>query len=94
MAHTATFNDTVIASSDKVVMIEGNMYFPAESLKKEFFVETAHTSVCGWKGTCNYFTISVNGKEVKNGAWQYRSPKPAAKEIENFVAFYPQIKTK
>lgn len=84
----------VIACADRVEMIEGNMYFPPESLKMEFFEETSHTTTCGWKGTCNYYTVKVNGKEIKNVAWVYRNPRPAAKKISGYVAFYPDVVTK
>lgn len=94
MAHTATYNGVVIAESDNVENVEGNIYFPPESLKMEYFTATDKTTVCGWKGTANYYTVKVNGKEVQNGAWQYKTPKSAAKNIEGYVAFYRQIETK
>lgn len=94
MSHTAEFNGVVIASSDKVVDVDGYIYFPPESLKMEFFKETNHTTTCGWKGTCNYYTISAGGKSAENACWQYRNPKPTAKHIENYVGFYPVVKIK
>merc|ERR1711916_24594 len=94
MAHKATFNGVVVAESDKVERVEGNLYFPHDSLKKEFFSKTDHSTVCGWKGTAHYYTVSDGkGGEKVNGAWYYPQAKDGAKNIENYVAFYPQIKT-
>ncbi len=84
----ATFNGTVIASSDSTVVVEGNHYFPADSLDMQYFTPTDHTTVCGWKGTSNYYTVTVDGKSSENAAWYYKSPKSAAAEITGHVAFW------
>lgn len=87
----ASWNGVVIAESDDIVEVEGNAYFPRESLHDEFFVESDHTSVCGWKGTASYLTVEVEGDRNQNAAWFYPSPKNAAKEIEGRVAFWKGV---
>lgn len=84
----AIWNNQVIAESDDTVVIEGNHYFPRESLQEEFLVESSHTSVCGWKGTANYFSLSVDGQTNENAVWYYATPKDAAQEIAGRVAFW------
>ncbi len=88
----ATWNDTIIAESDNTIVIENNHYFPADSLKKEFFSpSTTHTS-CPWKGIASYFSVEVDGKINKDAAWFYPEPKHAAKQIQNYVAFWKGVK--
>ena len=87
----ATFNGTVIADSDDTIVVEGNHYFPPESIKSEFFTEHDRTSVCSWKGTANYYTISVGDESADAAAWYYADPKEKATEITNYVAFYPAV---
>ena len=87
----ATVNGTIIASSDATVVVEGNHYFPASSIDWDVFTETAHTTGCPWKGTANYYSITVDGTTLDNVAWTYRDPKEAAAEIKDHVAFYPQV---
>ena len=88
----AVWNGTVIAESDDIVKVEGNAYFPLDALKSEHFAETAHTSICPWKGTANYFSITVDGQTNENAAWIYKTPKDAAKEITNRVAFWKGVR--
>lgn len=87
----AIWNDTVIAESDETVVVEGNHYFPAGALKRDLFSETPTTSVCPWKGTASYYTVTVDGKENGDAAWYYPAPKDAAKEIKDHVAFWKGI---
>lgn len=87
----ATWNGAVLAESDETVEVEGNQYFPRESLNEEFFEESTHTSVCPWKGTANYFTLRVDGEENPDAAWYYAEPKDAAKEISGHVAFWKGV---
>ncbi|MFM8526635.1 MAG: DUF427 domain-containing protein [bacterium] len=87
----ATWNGAVLAESDETVEVEGNQYFPRESLNEEFFEESTHTSVCPWKGTANYFTLRVEGEENPDAAWYYAAPKDAAKEISGHVAFWKGV---
>jgi uncharacterized protein (DUF427 family) len=84
----AIWNGKTIAETDIFEVVEGNIYFPPDSLKQEYFAESDHTSVCGWKGTANYYTVSVDGKTNPNAAWVYREPYPKAANIKNYVAFW------
>ena len=89
---TAKWNGTVIAESDAFETVEGNVYFPRSALKPEFFEESQHTTVCGWKGTANYLHIKVGGKLNENAAWYYADPKQAALNIKGYVAFWKGVK--
>jgi uncharacterized protein (DUF427 family) len=84
----AMWNGAVIAESDKCKKLEGNYYFPAESVKQEYLVHSPTTSICSWKGTANYYDVTVNGETNKDAAWYYPQTKEAAKEIEGYVAFW------
>ena len=84
----ATWNNAVIAESDQTEMVEGNHYFPPESLRREYFRDSQTHSVCPWKGTASYYTLQVDGKENPDAAWYYPDPKPAARNIKGYVAFW------
>ena len=88
----AIWNGAVLAESDKTILIEGNHYFPRESINKEYFKESDKNTVCYWKGTANYYNIEVNGELNKNAAWYYSSAKEKAKHFENYVAFWGGVK--
>lgn len=88
----AVWNDQVVAESNDCITIEGNKYFPHESINKEFFKESDYHTTCGWKGEASYYTLDVNGKTNENAAWYYPEPKDAAKEIKNYVAFWKGVK--
>ncbi len=90
----AIWNGEVIAESDNTIKLEGNYYFPPQSLKKEFFKNSSTQTVCPWKGEANYYTIEVNGKTNEDAAWFYPNPKDAAKEIANYVAFWRGVEVK
>jgi uncharacterized protein (DUF427 family) len=87
----ATWNGTVIAESNDIVTVEGNAYFPAESVHAEYLRPSTHHSVCPWKGTASYHTLVVNGQRNENAAWFYPEPKDAAKEITGRVAFWKGV---
>jgi len=87
----ATWNGTVIAESEQYETVEGNIYFPAAALKKEYLQESATTTVCSWKGTANYYNLVVNGKENKDAVWYYKEPKTAAKQLAGHVAFWKGV---
>jgi uncharacterized protein (DUF427 family) len=89
----ATVNGTVIAESNETVVVEGNHYFPADSIKKEHFVAAASnlTTVCPWKGTASYYDIVVDGETLETVAWTYPEPKSDAENIRDHVAFYPAV---
>ena len=84
----ATWNGAVLAESDDTIVVEGNHYFPPESLNREFFTDSATHTVCPWKGTADYFSITVDGETNSDAAWTYPQPKPAAAEIAGYVAFW------
>jgi uncharacterized protein (DUF427 family) len=88
----ATWNGAVLAESDDTVVVEGNQYFPAESIRREHFRETGTHTVCPWKGTASYYDVVVNGETNKDAAWYYPEPKDAAKEITGRVAFWRGVK--
>jgi len=87
----AIWNDTIIAESDDTVVIESNHYFPAESIKKEYFKPSDTQTSCPWKGTASYYSLDVNGKKNEDAAWYYPEPKEAAKEIKERVAFWKGV---
>src|SRR5262249_12857772 len=87
----AIWNGAVLAESDDTHVVEGNHYFPAESLKREFFQPSATHTVCGWKGTASYYNVVVNGQSNLDAAWYYPDPLPAAKEIAGRVAFWKGV---
>lgn len=84
----------MIAESDKCVVVEGNQYFPPDSVRKEYLQPVDETTLCGWKGTANYYDIIVNGKRNPGAAWYYADPKPAAAEIKGCVAFWKGVRIK
>jgi uncharacterized protein (DUF427 family) len=83
----AILNGVVVAESDETVIVEGNHYFPPDSINREFFSPSNKTTVCGWKGLANYYDISVNGDVSKSAAWYYATPNNAASRIRDHVAF-------
>ena len=87
----AIWNGTVVAESDDIVQVEGNAYFPAESLDRTLVTDSPHTSVCPWKGAANYLNLAVGGRTNENAVWYYRDPKPAAAEIKGRVAFWKGV---
>ena len=88
----AIWNETVLAESDKTIIVEGNHYFPSESIKRGFFQPSETHTVCGWKGTASYYDLVVNGDTNKDAAWYYPHCKPDAKNIEGYVAFWKGVK--
>ena len=84
----AIWNGAVIAESDKFELVEGNVYFPPDAVRKELFKPTETHTVCPWKGTASYYTVVVAGQENKDAAWYYPDPKPAAANIKDHVAFW------
>ncbi len=87
----ATWNGTVLAESDNCEVVEGNQYFPPNSVKREYFTSSDTHSTCPWKGEASYYTVSVDGKENKDAAWFYPAPKDAAKQIKDYVAFWKGV---
>jgi uncharacterized protein (DUF427 family) len=88
----ARWNGAVLAESDETVELEGNAYFPPQSLSREFFEASQTHTVCPWKGTASYFNVVVDGKTNRDAAWTYPSPKAAASQITGYVAFWQGVK--
>ncbi len=88
----AIWNDQIIAESDKTIVVEGNHYFPYNSIKSDFFQDSDTHTTCSWKGVASYKTIIVNDKINKDAAWFYPEPKAAASEIKNYIAFWKGVK--
>ena len=87
----ATWNGVTVAESDDIVTVENNSYFPASAVAPGVLVPSDHTSVCSWKGTARYHSLSVNGDTNPNAVWYYPNPKPAAAEIKDRVAFWKGV---
>lgn len=87
----ASWNGQVIARSDDTIEVEGNHYFPPQSVNPEYLRESAHTSICGWKGTAHYHSLEVHGRVNENAAWYYPEPKPAAANIRGRIAFWKGV---
>ena len=88
----AIWNNVVIAESDTAVVVDGNQYFPADSIKTEYFKDSDTTTICGWKGTAKYYDLDVNGESNLGAAWYYADPKPEAANIKGHVAFWKGVK--
>lgn len=87
----AIWNGAVLAESDKTIVVEGNHYFPADAIDKQYFRASETHTICGWKGTASYYDVAVGGETNKDAAWFYPDAKDAAKEIENHVAFWKGV---
>jgi uncharacterized protein (DUF427 family) len=92
MKMQALWNGHVLAESDATVVVEGNHYFPADSLHKDCFSDSATTSVCAWKGRASYYNVAVDGQTNADAAWYYPDPKPDALLVKNRVAFWRGVK--
>lgn len=82
----------MLAESDKTRMVEGNHYFPPESLHREYFIKSRMKSLCFWKGVASYYTITVDGVTNPAAAWYYPRPSPLARKIKNHVAFWSGVR--
>ncbi|MFS4494945.1 DUF427 domain-containing protein [Maribacter sp. 2308TA10-17] len=87
----AIWNNTVIAESDDTVVVENNHYFPADSIKKEFFKDSSTHTTCPWKGQAHYYSLIVDGKENTDAAWYYPEVSELAKGIKGRVAFWKGV---
>lgn len=88
----AIWEGEVLAESGETVMVEGNHYFPPDSIRRDFFKPSEQTSTCPWKGLARYYDIEVNGKTNPEAAWSYAEPKSAAQEIKDHIAFWRGVK--
>ncbi len=94
MKKQAIWNGQVIAESENWSNVEGNYYFPASDVKKEFVKDSSTQTSCHWKGMASYYTLDVDGKENKDAAWYYPETKDAAKHIKGKVAFWKGVEVK
>ena len=88
----ASWNGQIIAESEDIVMVEGNAYFPATSLRQDVIRPSGQTSVCPWKGTANYYSLEIDGKINADAVWYYQDPRQAAENIKGRVAFWKGVK--
>ena len=87
----AVWNGQTIAESDDTVVVENNRYFPLDAVDSSVLTPSDTTTVCGWKGTANYFSLLVDGQENTDAAWYYAEPKEAAANIRGRVAFWKGV---
>ena len=87
----ALFNGTVVAETEDYEVVEGNIYFPSESIKREYFSDSGLHTNCPWKGLARYYSVKVDGQEARDVAWYYPTPSDAAANIKGHVAFYPLV---
>lgn len=87
----ALWNGAILAESNRTVVVEGNQYFPPDSLRAEYFRSSETHTVCPWKGTASYHDLEVNGERNADAAWYYPDPKPAASQIKDHVAFWKGV---
>ena len=88
----AVWNGAVLAEAPETVRVEGNHYFPVDSLRREYLSGSTTTTVCPWKGTAHYYTVTVDGQTNADAAWYYPEPKPKASEIKDHVAFWKGVR--
>ncbi|HIK29078.1 MAG: DUF427 domain-containing protein [Oscillatoriaceae bacterium SKW80] len=88
----AVWNGAVLAESDNCQIVEGNYYFPPDSINRQYFTESDTHTTCSWKGVASYYNIEVNGQLNKDAAWYYPEPKEKAKHIAGYVAFWKGVK--
>jgi uncharacterized protein (DUF427 family) len=90
----ALWNNTLVAESADTVVVDGNHYFPPDSIQSQFFKPSATTSVCPWKGTASYYTLNVDGQQNADAAWYYPETKEAANNIRGRVAFWKGVEVR
>jgi uncharacterized protein (DUF427 family) len=88
----AIWNGVTVAESNNCEVVEGNYYFPPDSIKCEYFQPSNTHTICPWKGEASYYTLTVNGQENKDAAWYYPQPKDKAKQIKDYIAFWRGVK--
>ena len=88
----ATWNGVLLAESDRTIVVEGNHYFPPDSVNLEYLKQSRKHTTCPWKGKASYYDVQVDGKANRDAAWYYPSPKPAASQIKDYVAFWRGVR--
>jgi uncharacterized protein (DUF427 family) len=89
---TATWNGVVVAESDDIVTVEGNAYFPRESVREDVLRPSDTHTVCPWKGRASYYTLKSNGHTTPDAVWFYPEPKPDAAGVRDRVAFWKDVR--
>ena len=84
----AAWNGTIVADSDATRVVEGNHYFPPDSVNREYFTDSQTSTHCPWKGDASYYTLDIDGATNVDAAWYYPTPKDAAAEIKGYIAFW------
>jgi uncharacterized protein (DUF427 family) len=87
----ATWHGATIAESEQTIVVEGNHYFPPDSIKQSHFTPSTTHTTCGWKGEASYYNVVVDDTVNKDAAWFYPDPKSAAANIKNYVAFWKGV---
>ncbi|WP_147202310.1 DUF427 domain-containing protein [Segetibacter aerophilus] len=90
----AIWKNEILAESDNTIVVENNHYFPPDSLNRKFFKNSSTHTTCAWKGEASYYSLEVNGTKNKDAAWFYPSPKQAANQIKDYVAFWKGVEIK
>jgi uncharacterized protein (DUF427 family) len=88
----AIWHGVVLAESNRTEVVEGNHYFPADSINRQYFRESETHTTCPWKGVASYYDLAVNGQVNKNAAWYYPSPRPAARNVTGYIAFWKGVR--
>ena len=88
----AVWNNKVLAESEETIVVEGNHYFPPESVNREFLKESSKHTTRPWKGRASYYHLVVGDQENRDAAWTYPAPKPAASQIKDYVAFWKGVR--
>lgn len=88
----ASWNGVVLANSAKTEVVEGNHYFPPDTIESKYFVGSDTHTTCPWKGEASYYSVQVDGKTNQDAAWYYPDPKPAAKHIKGYIAFWRGVR--
>jgi uncharacterized protein (DUF427 family) len=88
----AIWNGKVLAESDRTILVEGNHYFPPDSIKQEYFQDSTTHTICSWKGQASYYSLIIDGKLNEDAAWYYPTPKEAATQIKDYIAFWRGVK--
>ena len=87
----AIWNDTIIAESDDIVNVEGNSYFPIDSVKIEYLKESDTKTECHWKGTASYYSLEIDSKVNEDAAWYYPEPRSLAEGIQGRITFWKGV---
>ena len=88
----AIWNGVTLAESDRFEVVEGNIYFPPDTINRQYFKDSDTHTICGWKGQASYYNIVVNGEANRDAAWYYPTPKQAAENIKDYIAFWRGVR--